>query len=342
MVDVPSHELLRLVLPASTDGFPDHSLSGTVRQTRIIVDATVPDVLGGEATAELDVDFYGGHQALGRTAPIPRIRRLVGKLRWTNAWVMFGQEAPLVSELNPSSLAAIGFPGFSASGNLWYWLPQVRLGGDVPVGPARLGLEGAVLAAAASGDAGYTPPASAAERSGRPILQGRLLATWGDAGLTGGTASFGGHYGWFATDGDSLLVSKAVTLGAQFFVTQYVEVRGEGFIGEGLGMLGGGGVGQDLGYTGAPLQTKGGWAQVNVLPTDMWEIGGGAGIDDPDDYEIGTTGIQRNFVWEGHLIWRPSPLVFGFEYRRLETTWADAGVGKRTGNHYNLAAGFEF
>jgi hypothetical protein len=161
-------------------------------------------------------------------------------------------------------------------------------------------------------------------------------------GLTGGTASFGGHYGWFATDGDSLLVSKAVTLGAQFFVTQYVEVRGEGFIGEGLGMLGGGGVGQDLGYTGAPLQTKGGWAQVNVLPTDMWEIGGGAGIDDPDDYEIGTTGIQRNFVWEGHLIWRPSPLVFGFEYRRLETTWADAGVGKRTGNHYNLAAGFEF
>jgi hypothetical protein len=331
-----------LVLPPSTDGFPDQSLSGTVRQTRIIVDATVPDVLGGEATAELDVDFYGGQQALGRTAPIPRIRRLVGKLRWTNTWVMFGQEAPLVSELNPSSLAAIGIPGFSASGNLWYWLPQVRLGGDVPVGPARIGLEGAVLAAAGSGAAGYFPPASAAERSGRPILQGRLLATWGDEGLTGGTASIGGHYGWFATDGDSLLVSKAATMGAQFFVTQYVEIRGEGFIGEGLGMLGGGGVGQDLGYTGSPLQTKGGWAQLNVLPTDMWEVGGGAGIDDPDDYEVGASGIQKNFVWEGHVIWRPSPLVFGFEFRRLETTWADAGVGKRTGNHYNLAAGFAF
>jgi hypothetical protein len=74
----------------------------------------------------------------------------------------------------------------------------------------------------------------------------------------------------------------------------------------------------------------------------MGDLGGGVGIDDPDDSEVGATGIQKNFVWEGHLIWRPSPLVFGFEYRRLETTWADVGVGKRTGSHYNLAAGFEF
>jgi hypothetical protein len=331
-----------IVLPPSTDGFPDQTLSATVRQTRLILAASLPDVLGGEASGLLDVDFYGGHQALGRTVPLPRIRVVRADLRWSNAWLMFGQDALIVSDINPSSLAAIGVPGFSMSGNLWFWMPQMRVGADLPVGPARVGLEGSVVAPT-NGAAGYFPPPSQTERSGRPYFQGRLLATWGDPDLSGGTASIGGHYGWFATDGDSLLVSKAATATAQFFVTQYVEIRAEGFIGEGVEILGGGGVGQNFGADGSPLKSKGGWGQVNILPTPQWEIGGGAGIDDPEDGELPTdAGRLKNFVWEAHLIWRPSPLVFGFEFRRLETTYGDPSIGKQTANHYNVAAGFEF
>jgi hypothetical protein len=110
------------------------------------------------------------------------------------------------------------------------------------------------------------------------------------------------------------------------------------------------------------VRTKGGWAPINVLPTPEWELGGGMGMDDPDDadlatdvfsggsdpygggteYEFGSGTAIENFSWEPHLIWRPHPLVFGLEFKRIETTYGDPDVGKRTANHVNMALGFVF
>src|SRR2546422_4869698 len=70
--------------------------------------------------------------------------------------------------------------------------------------------------------------------------------------------------------------------------------------------------------------------------------GGGCGIDDPDDGYLSVAlgnprGRLKNFVCQGHVDLRPrGPLVFGVEFRRLETTYAS---GKFTANHFNLAAG---
>ena len=51
-------------------------------------------------------------------------------------------------------------------------------------------------------------------------------------------------------------------------------------------------------------------------------------------------GRLKNFVCEGHVDLRPrGPLVFGIEFRRLETTYPS---GKFTANHFNLAAGYRF
>ena len=92
-----------------------------------------------------------------------------------------GQEAPPIAEINPSSLASIGIPEFAGAGNLWLWIPQLRIGARVAeAGAVRLGVEAAVLAPT-SGDAQtafFTQP-DIAERSGRPYLQGRLRARWG-------------------------------------------------------------------------------------------------------------------------------------------------------------------
>ena len=49
---------------------------GTLRQTRLGVIVTEPDVLGGTGGAEVDVDFFGGQSAAGgRTFPVLRLRR---------------------------------------------------------------------------------------------------------------------------------------------------------------------------------------------------------------------------------------------------------------------------
>ncbi|MGH9259848.1 MAG: hypothetical protein ACRD08_08130, partial [Acidimicrobiales bacterium] len=76
---------------------------GTVRQTRLGVSLTEPNVLGGGFTGEVDVDFFGGQQPSsgGRTFPLLRLRRVVGTLAWRKVKVLVGQESPLVADREP-------------------------------------------------------------------------------------------------------------------------------------------------------------------------------------------------------------------------------------------------
>jgi hypothetical protein len=113
-------------------------------------------------------------------------------------------------------------------------------------------------------------------------------------------------------------------------------------VGEALGVLGGGGIGQNVGVNDVPVRTKGGWAQVNVRPSPEVEIGGGAGLDDPDDADLDPeTGRLENRTFSGHVTWRPRPLVIGFEFRRIGTRYA-APVGREWNNHLNLVMGLVF
>ena len=92
---------------------------------------------------------------------------------------------------------------------------------------------------------------------------------------------------------------------------------------------------------GVPVRSAGGWAQLNVRPTPQWEIGGGGGIDDPDDEDLGETSRLRNVAVEGHVTWRKLPAVVGLEVRHIRTRYR-APVGDLTATHINLGMGFEF
>src|SRR6266571_3141168 len=58
---------------------PASAVGGTVRQTRLGLLMTDPDVLHGSFAGEVDVDFFGGQQPSsgGRTFPLLRLRRAV-------------------------------------------------------------------------------------------------------------------------------------------------------------------------------------------------------------------------------------------------------------------------
>ncbi|MGH7645910.1 MAG: hypothetical protein ACREMR_10030, partial [Gemmatimonadales bacterium] len=221
------------------------------------------------------------------------------------------------------------------------WLPQARVTYETGY-TLRLALQGAVLAPTAGTPQGafLTQPDSA-ERSARPYLQGRLRLGWGPTDDPSEIA-VGGHVGWLrgldSLAGDSLITSQAVTVNARFKLG-VLELIGEAFTGQALAGLGGGGVGQNIGAGGAAVETTGGWGQLNVRPNGTWLFGGGCGIDDPDDATLLATGIQKNFVCEGHVHWRGGPVVAGFEFRRLTTTYP---TGEFTANHVNLAAGYRF
>jgi hypothetical protein len=327
----------------ASDSFPSEGVGGTLRQTRVQARAFAAGVLGGEFTALVDVDFFGGQQPSngGRTFPLLRIRRAWARMNWDRFRVMAGQEAPPIAELNPSSLASIGLSSLSSSGNLWLWIPQLRLTGDLNGGEgARLYLEGAVLA-----PTGYTAQGpfltqpDRAEQSRRPYLQSRLGVRWGQSGAPG-ELSVGGHLGWISTTGDSLLDSRAAAVMLQLPLGRVFELRGEAFTGKAIAGLGGGAIGQNLGRNGVPVRTKGGWAQLLIKPTPEWELGGSYGIDDPKDTDLDTATMRlKNETVEGHIHWRPAPLILGLEYRHITTTYAP---GEATAGHLNLALGAEF
>jgi hypothetical protein len=255
---------------------------------------------------------------------------------------MLGQETALVSDRNPRSLAGVGVPDFSLAGNLWFWIPQVRVTAEYGY-TLRLAVQGAVLAPISGAIQGASATqADSGERTGRPYLQARVRLGWGPTDDPSEVA-IGGHIGWLrgldSLTGDSLLKSRAVTFDTRLKLGP-AEILGEAFIGQAIAGLGGGAIGQNAGVKGAAVRTRGGWGQINLRPRPEWMFGGGCGIDDPKDADVLPNGRFRNFVCEGHVEWRPpGPLVFGFEFRRLQTRYQ---AGDFTVNHLNLAAGFRF
>ncbi|MEO8335950.1 MAG: hypothetical protein ABI664_13310 [bacterium] len=330
----------QFVRPDSTQPLRDDGIGLAIRQTTLGIVLTSRDVLGGQFVGDVDVDFFGGQQPSsgGRTFPLLRIRTARGAVRWTNGELMIGQEMPLISPLNPVSPAAIGTPAFAAAGNLWLWLPQVR-GTIETTGAVRFGLQAAVLANTTGDAVGlFDTDVDAAERSQRPATEVRGRARWGEDDRPS-EVGCGGHVSFLALPNDGNDRTGAIACDARLIVSR-LELRGEAYKGRGLRGLGGGGIGQNVGRFNAPLDDRGGWAQINVEANALLRLGAGCGIDTPTERDVLAGGRLRNQACSGYGILRPSgPLFFGAEFRRLQTKYATGSVAN---NHFNLSGGFEF
>jgi len=366
-VDVPQFGLpAAAVLPTLPGGVPAGSpgtraLGMSVRQTRLGAALSVDSVMGGVFEGDVELDFFGGVSTGPgdrRLFPEPRLRTARARLRWDRGSIFVGSETPLISDLNPISLASVGVPGFVAAGNLWNWLPQIRVSRDLLVLPAgvRLGVQGAVLAPfSATLNTAETDAVDAGERSGRPYLQGRMNVRWGEGasesgapsdvslGESGGEIGVGIHRGWVRAAGDSTSISRAVSVDARVMVAPRVEVRGEAYRGQLVRGLGGGGIGQGFGRSlsgatiGPPIRDVAGWIQLNVQAHTTLISGAGCGKNsvNRDDRPI----RLANTACSAHLLWRPAqPLVMGLEFRQVRTRYSDQ---TSRANHVNLSFGFE-
>ena len=321
-------------------GLPARNVGAAARQTRIGLVFSDIRALGAVVSATAQMDFFGGQQAStgGRTFPLMRLRVASVRVDWAHVGLLVGQDAVLIAPVSPVSFASFATPLFASSGNLWARAPQVRLTAETSWS-AHLGVQAAVLAPMQPSPQGalLTQPDSA-ERSGRPSGEGRLYLAWGD-GDAASEIGVSGHIGWLATTGDSLLQSQVVAADARIALGRHIAIAGEAFTGQALGAFGGG-VGQNLGVGQVPVRSRGGWGQLDIRPGGGWQFGGGYGIDDPNTADLPLTGRGRNVTIAGHLIWRPrGGLLFGTEYRRIQTTYA---AGTLTVDHVNAYAGLSF
>ncbi|MBY0489221.1 MAG: hypothetical protein K2R93_05225 [Gemmatimonadaceae bacterium] len=333
------------------------NLGASFRQTLIGATATIDSVLGGTLAADLEVDFFArATDANPPLFPEPRLRTARVFLTRPKTDIMLGTETPLISDLNPISSAGVGIPVFATAGNLWNWLPQLRVTREVwsraGARAVSVALQGALMAPYANERhlANLTGP-DAAALTGKPAVESRVRVRWGTehdvvaaqgVHTRGGEIGVGVHSGALRVAGDSSLHSWAVSTDLRVPLGTRVELRGEGYRGRLIRGLGGGAIGQNFGtlgvseQPGVPLTDTAGWLQLNAQMTPMLIAGGGCGTDRVHERAVDR---RRNTACAVHTQWRPTqPLFISFEWREFRTRY-NSGLAR--GRQLNLGLGIE-
>jgi hypothetical protein len=329
----------------------------TARQSRFGFRVAVPSVLGAKASATMEADFYGGFPTIGTGENFGQVRLRLAAARfdWTSTSMVIGQDWMVFAPVNPNSLACAAIPLFAASGNAWARLPQVKLERRFGAGLVQ-----AAVLAPQSGDFSSTFLAqpNSGSLSEWPYLQGRLAFVSKSFLGSGkpGAVGVSGHYGQSqvkpTTGSPKDIDSTGGAIDVSLPFGKYVVFSGEAFAGSNLGGFQAAvfqGINPDSVAGGAPspegIGTKGGWAQVGVMPTPKWTLLGAYGIDDPDDDDLKSatnrTWRSRNQVAALAVQYKASAqLSFGVEYRFIETKFLPAA--RQKDRHLNLAAVMAF
>ncbi len=338
---------------AARAGQRRNNLGASMRQTRIGFSLTGPRLGNARLSAEADFDFWGGpfrERIEGDVLGFFRIRTASARLDWDRGAVEVGQLAPLISPLNPNSLAAVWFPGMTGAGNLWQWRPQL-------IGERRLRLGGGELIAQGGLMPVFGEIVAGNDLEGSPAVEGRLAyrrTLDADRVLEIG---IGGHRerrhfgaGQQRVTGTILAGDWRIPLAGRF------ELSGEAYRGRAVSLSeqSGSRIDRLFAYTGRladpatvvrGVRSRGGWLQLSFAARPDLELNAAYGQEDPsnDDLRFGAvTAFTRlknqagsaNFIY--HL--RPNFLI-SLEYRRL---WTNYTTARRTNNHYNLAFGYLF
>jgi regulator of replication initiation timing len=318
------------------------SVGGTLRQSLVGLEVFGPDVKGAKVSGDLQFDFAGGfpNQPDGVALGLPRLRTGSVRMAWPKTTVVAGQDAPFFSPLSPSSIASVALPAFSYSGNLWTWIPQIRLERRFDLSEnSNILLQGGFLDPL-NGDVPlyqYARVPQAGEASRRPASALRTGWTHRMFGrdFTIGASSYYSRQNWgFGRHIDAWAATSdwTVPLGSRF------EFAGEFYRGRAIGGLGGG-IGRSVLFNTTladprarikGLNTTGGWAQIKFRQSDKLEWNGAYGQDSVptrtvrfypffQQSYVGAS-ITRNQSAFANFIYRPrSDLMLSLEYRRIRT-----------------------
>jgi hypothetical protein len=352
--DVPNIALRRG--PTDTSG----DFGATFRQSQLGLEVYGPAVGGARASGDLRLDFFGGFPTTpnGTTAGLIRLRTGTIRLDWPRTSIIVGQDAPFFSPLSPSSIASLGYPEFSYSGNLWTWIPQARVEHRLNLSEShRISLQGGLLDPLV-GNVPYSQfyrAPQGGEKSRQPAYASRVAWMHGDSDqiLTIGIGSYYSRQNYGAGRTEDAWASTAdwnVPFGNHF------ALSGEFYRGRGLGGLG---AAQDRSVLFKGLETDplsslvglnviGGWAQFTYKATSTVDFNAAYGQDNPFGRDLRYVDVatqqypatRRNQSSMFNMIYKPrTGLLLSLEYRHLNTLTLSGG---NTANHVNLGVGVLF
>jgi hypothetical protein len=307
----------------------------TVRQSIVGLEFENPTAIGGgKVHGSIYMDFFAGanNSAL-------RVRTATIQMDWKSTSVAAGLEKPIFNPREPSSLAQVGISPLTGAGNLWLWLPQLRVEHEFTLARAT-GLRaqvGAVQTREIGPYVGTIVPEAA-----RPAVEGRFnfyhrfdeeRKMEFAAGFHESTTHAAGHS----------IPSNVFALDWFFNPWKPVEFSGVFYSGSNVAHLGSG---TRQGYAvygkyANGIGSMGGWGQITVHAARRWDLHFFNGQVDDANKELVSGSIAKNLLFGGNAYFRVAPNVLvGFETTQLRTSYI--GAGRRINNHYDLALAYFF
>jgi regulator of replication initiation timing len=335
------------------------TLGASLRQSEIGLEVFGPRLAGARTSGNLQFDFSGGSPNTPNGVNLGLVRMRIASIRmdWKDTSLVAGQDNTFFSPLSPTSFASLAIPAFSYAGNLWGWIPQVRLEHRFNLSEGQsVVLQGGILDNV-TGElpSAFAPFAQAGQSSGQPAYAGRVAWTRSVFGmpLTLGAAGYYSRQTWSMNqnvDGWAAMTDWSVPLARR------VSLTGEFYRGRAIGGLGGA-VGRSVLFSGNPspqgqvraLNSVGGWSQLKVIATSKLEFNGAFGVDNPYASDVRGFSVSPGFPAPllqnrsslVNVIYRPrSDLLLSGEYRHLRTFDIDAG--SPTADQVNLMMGILF
>jgi regulator of replication initiation timing len=354
--DFPSY------VPQPTPFNSGSSLGATMRQSELGLELFGPRLAGARVTGNIQADFAGGfpNTLNGANYGIFRLRTASMRMDWQDTSVVVGQDALFLSPESPTSFASLAVPALSYTGNLWGWIPQIRVEHRFTVGKNENITVQAGILDNFTGEppfVAYDRQKQAGESSGQPAYGVRTAWSRKLSGqsLTFGTAGYYSRQRWGFdrhVDGWAGMFDWAVPL------SQRWSLNGEFYRGRAIGGIGGG-VGRSTLYSGSifdpatriiGLDAVGGWSQIKFRATPKLEFNGAFGLDNPVAGDVRSFPVSVsyfdptltqnrsalvNFVYHAR-----SNVLFSSEYRRLQTFVIDSG--NQSAGQVNIMMGVLF
>ncbi len=278
----------------SVSGGSNVNFGATLRQSEIGLEVFGPLLAGAKTSGTVQADFAGGFPFTwnGVNSGYFRLRTASARMDWENTSLVAGQDDLFFSPLSPTSFASLAVPAMNYSGNLWGWIPQVRVEHRFAISDTQnFKIQAGIL----DNLTGEFPSAvlwsrvpGPGENSGQPAYAVRTSWTGDFLGqpLTLGGAGYYSrqNYGFGRhVDGWAGMTDWKIPIGPR------MEFSGELYRGRAIGGIGGGG-GQSVYFSGNPtdpylqaygLDSVGGWSQLKFKATSKLEFNGAFGLDNP-------------------------------------------------------------
>jgi len=327
-----------------------------------------------QASGKLEFDFFGTRPVdtflqQGRVLNQPRLRFAYFQLAKKDWKITAGQDKAILAPLDPVSLSHVAIPLGATAGNLWAWLPQVRIDATHDFGKASTLFQFGVLRPQFGDPRLSDSPAvgtsiegapGLGERSTQPFYQARFAVSHPMSGSKV-TVGASGHYGRERIGADRTLDSWAFAIDYAVPLHRRVTWRGENFVGSNLAPFQGG-ILQGVSFVAAagttPAQLKrigagGGWTELIIKATEdsknVFYLG--VGDDDPRDRHLltGTTRSRNAFAWASYFRKLNENVTVALEWsnwqfkaRGIAGGVAGPQAPSGTANVFNLALAYQF